>query len=112
MKLPDAIMTPDGRRALAFVALVGGAIVMTLFAAAGVYLTRNSAQHAFYLALAAHFQVFVVLFAIGALLVRRTIKASKTGFEISDAGEAAAAAAQVTADAAQRKADQIEDKLT
>ena len=104
------IDTPDGRRAWAFLALVGGAITMTAFAAVGVYLTRKSPDHAFYLALAAHAQVFVVLFAIGALLVRRTVKASRDGIEISDQGEVAAIAAQATADAAQKKADQIEDQ--
>lgn len=111
MSLPP-IATPDGRRAWAFAALVGGAMVFTVFAAAGVWLTRNSVGHAFYLALAAHAQVFVVLFAIGALLVRRTVKAGREGIEISDQGEAVVQAAQLTAEAAQRKADQIEDQVT
>lgn len=81
------LLNPDGRRALAFAALVGGAMVFTVFAAAGVWLNRNNEENSFYLALAAHAQVFAVLCAIGALLVKRTIKAGPDGIEISDHGK-------------------------
>lgn len=77
-------MNPDGRRALAFAAIVGGCIVMTVFAAVGVYLVSGDVKLSFYLALAAHFQILVGLTALGALLVKRTIKAGKDGFEITD----------------------------
>lgn len=80
------MMTPDGRRAWAFIAVTGGCAVFTLFAAVGVYLVRNDAEKAFWLALAAHLQVFVGLTCFGALLVKRMIKASATGIEISDSG--------------------------
>jgi hypothetical protein len=78
--------TPE-RRAWAFAAILGGCIVMTLFAAVGVYLTRRDAQLAFYLALAAHAQILVGMTALAALLVRRTIRAGRDGFEISDQAE-------------------------
>lgn len=87
MKLPP-ITTPDGRRAWALIALWGAAAVFTCFAAVGVYLTRNSPNYAFYLALAAHVQVLATISAIGALLVKRTIKAGRDGVEISDQGDA------------------------
>lgn len=79
-----ALFNPDGRRALAFAAIVGGCAVMTVFAAVGVYLVSGNAAYSFYLALAAHFQILVGLTALGALLVKRTIKAGKDGLEITD----------------------------
>lgn len=87
MSIPD-ISTPDGRRAWAFAALVGGAMVFTVFAAVGVWRAWSNPEYSFYLALAAHAQVFAVLAAIGALLVKRTIKAGRDGVEISDQGDA------------------------
>lgn len=85
MKLPD-ISTPDGRRAWAFLAMVGGCIVFTAFAAAGVYLVRNSVGLSFWLALAAHGQVLVGMTGLAALLVKRSVKISKDGAEITDHG--------------------------
>lgn len=83
MKLPD-IATPGGRKAWAFLALVGGAIVMTLFAAFGVWLVRGSAGMSFWLAILAHAQVFVVLTGLAALLVKRAVKITRAGAEITD----------------------------
>lgn len=99
-------MTPDGRRAWAFLALVGGCVVFTGFAAWGVYLVRARAEFSFYLALAAHVQVLVGLTALAALLIRRTIKAGRDGIEISDQ-ETAAAGAQAAANAAQDVAEEL-----
>lgn len=86
MKLPN-ILNPDGRRAWAFLALLGGSIVMTLFAAAGVYIVRRDAGLSFWLALAAHVQVLIGMTGFGALLYKRSIKAGKDGVEISDHAE-------------------------
>ena len=78
------LKTPDGRRAAAFAAILGGCVVMTLFAAAGVYLVSGNAKYSFWLAIAAHVQILVGLTAFSALFVKRTIKAGKDGVEISD----------------------------
>lgn len=78
------LKTPDGRRAAAFAAILGGCVVMTLFAAAGVYLVSGNARYSFWLAIAAHVQIIVGLTAFSALFVKRTIKAGKDGVEISD----------------------------
>lgn len=86
MKLPD-IMTPDGRRAWAFIALVGGSITFTLFAAVGVYLVHDVAEYSFYLALAAHAQVALVLLGLAALLVKRMMRIGRDGIEIEDKHE-------------------------
>ena len=82
--MPLGLKTPDGRRAAAFAAILGGCVVMTLFAAAGVYLVSGNARYSFWLAIAAHVQIIVGLTAFSALFVKRTIKAGKDGVEISD----------------------------
>jgi hypothetical protein len=84
MKLPS-IMSPDGRRAWSFAAIVGACMVFTVFAAVGVYLVRNSVSHAFWLAIAAHAQILVGLTAIGWTLGRRVVlSGGKSGVTISD----------------------------
>jgi hypothetical protein len=80
------LSTPDARRAAAFAAIIAGCGIMTGFAAVGVYLVRANAGLSFWLALAAHGQVLIGLSCLGALLVRRTIKATRDGLEISDTG--------------------------
>lgn len=82
--MPLDLKTNDGRRADAFAAILGGCVVMTLFAAAGVYLVSGNARYSFWLAIAAHVQIIVGLTAFSALFVKRTIKAGKDGVEISD----------------------------
>jgi len=79
------LWTPNGRRAAAFTALLGGSIVMTIFAAIGVWLVSGNATYSFYLALAAHAQIMLGLTAFTALFVKRSIKAGKDGIEITDA---------------------------
>ena len=79
------LWTPNGRRAAAFGALLGGCGVMTIFAAIGVYIVKGNATYSFYLALAAHAQIMLGLTAFTALFVKRSIKAGKDGIEITDA---------------------------
>lgn len=81
------LLTPDGRRAAAFAALLGGCAVMTLFAAFGVYSVSGNAKYSFWLAIAAHAQILVGITALGALLVKRTVKIGREGVEVSDQGE-------------------------
>lgn len=83
MKLPT-LMNHDGRRAYAFAAILGGCVVMTLFAAVGVYLVSGNAGLSFWLALAAHAQILVGLTLLGALFVRRSFKVGRDGVEITD----------------------------
>lgn len=83
MKLPT-LLTPDGRRAYAFAAILGGCVVMTVFAAVGVYLVSGNAGLSFWLALAAHAQILVGLTLLGALFVRRSFKVGRDGVEITD----------------------------
>lgn len=83
MSLPT-FETPQARRAYAFAAIMGGCFVFTVFAAVGVWLVSGNARYSFYLALAAHAQILVGMTCIGALLVRRTIKAGRDGVEITD----------------------------
>lgn len=85
MNLPS-IATPEGRRAWAFVAILGGCLTMTVFAAVGVYLVRSSPGLSFWLALAAHGQIALGLGVFGAQFVKRHIRAGKDGIEIEDTG--------------------------
>ncbi len=84
MTLPT-IMSPDGRRAWAFAAIVGGCVVFTVFAAVGVWLVSGNALYALILALAAHLQILVGMTALGWALGRRmVVEATKDGARISD----------------------------
>jgi len=88
MKLPT-VDTHDGRRALAFFAILGGCVVMTLFAAAGVYLVSGDTKLSFWLAIAAHVQILVGMTAMGWAMGRRLqIDVSKDGAKLNDQGDA------------------------
>ena len=78
------LWTSNGRRAAAFGALLGGSIVMTLFAAVGVWLVSGNATYSFYLALAAHAQIMLGLTAFTALFVKRNLTVGKDGVKIED----------------------------
>ena len=95
MVKPPSILTPDGRRAWAFAAIMGGCVVFTLFAAVGVWLVSGNATYSFYLALAAHAQILVGMTALAAQFVKRTLKAGRDGIEISDNAESVTATATV-----------------
>jgi len=87
MKLPP-VDTHDGRRAFAFFAILGGCVVMTLFAAAGVYLVSGDTKLSFWLAIAAHIQILVGMTAMGWAMGRRVqIDVSKDGAKLNDQGE-------------------------
>jgi hypothetical protein len=84
MTFPD-ISTHDGRRALSFLAVMGGAMVFTLFAAVGLYLLRDHPEFTFYLALAAHVQVLIGMTALGWQMGRRlNVNAGRDGVTLSD----------------------------
>lgn len=106
------LATHDGRRALAFLAILGGCVVMTLFAAVGVHLVSGNALYSLYLALAAHVQILVGLTAMGWAMGRR-VKAEVTreGAKLDDSGIDAPAAAQLVADEAQAAADVVKDTV-
>ena len=82
--MPVNLETPDGRRAAAFAAILGGCVVMTLFAAVGVYLVRGDTSLSFWLAIAAHVQILVGMTGLIALFVKRSIRMNRDGVEISD----------------------------
>jgi hypothetical protein len=83
MQFPS-IMSHDGRRAWAFAALICACGIFTAFASIGVYLVSENLKYSFYLALAAHAQLFVALGGIVALLVRRSVKITRSGAEFAD----------------------------
>lgn len=84
MKLPS-IMNEDGRKAWSFIALWGAGAVFTVFAALGLWLVRETSGFVFWLTLAAHGHVFMVLGALGWALGRRMLsKATRDGVEFDD----------------------------
>lgn len=86
MNFPS-ILDDAGRKAWAFMAVLGGCILMTIFAAIGVYLVSDNPTFSFWLAMAAHAQIALGLGVFGAQFVRRSIKAGRDGIEISDLPE-------------------------
>ena len=87
MTFPN-IMTPDGRRAFAFAAIVGGCMVFTGIIIWSVWMIRDHAGFVFWLALAAHAQVLVGMTALGWAMGRRLLaSASRDGVTIDDKGQ-------------------------
>lgn len=83
-RLPT-IMSPDGRRAWAFAAIVGGCVVFTVFAAVGVWELRDEPLYTLILALAAHAQILVGMTALGWLLGRKMqFEGTRDGVRLSD----------------------------
>jgi hypothetical protein len=84
MKLPP-IHTHDGRRAWAFLAIMGGAMVFSLFTWVALWLLQDKPDSVLSLAFAAHGQVFVGMTALGFAMGRR-LQASVTreGLTIND----------------------------
>jgi hypothetical protein len=84
VRLPPIDSVP-GRKAWAFIAIVGGCMVFTVFAAFGVWFLRSDPGFTFWLALAAHLQVFVGMGALGWTLGRRAkIVLRRDGAEVDD----------------------------
>lgn len=83
------MLTPDGRRAVALLFLAGGGIAMTAYAGWSLWMVRAVAQYAFWLGLAAHVSILVVLTGFAGLLVKRMLKANVAGasFEANDQGD-------------------------
>lgn len=82
------IDTHDGRRALAFLAILGGCVVMTLFAAVAVWLVSGHVLYSLYLGLAAHVQILVGMTALGWAMGRRVrAEVGRDGAKIDDSGD-------------------------
>ena len=82
--------THNGRRALAFLATVGGCMVFTAIIIWSLYELRESPGFIFWLALAAHAQVFLGTGFIGWFAGRRMLaSATRDGVTVDDreAGE-------------------------
>lgn len=75
----------DGRRFWAFLVILGGCFVFTIFAAVGVYLVSGNVKYSFYLAMAAHVQLLIGMSTFGFVLGRRLRgKVGKDGLEFDD----------------------------
>lgn len=80
----------DRRRDWGLVLLAGGGMAMTVFASVTLWMLyerQAPASHLLYMGLGALFLVGVVLTGFSALLVKRTFRAGRDGFEYSDTGD-------------------------
>lgn len=66
--------------------MFGGAVVFTLYAIAGLWLVQGTPSYVFWLAMAAHAQLFSIMAGYIAQLVKRRISAGKDGVSITDHG--------------------------
>lgn len=78
----------DGRRAWAFLALLGASAVMTAFAAVVLYIVRGDMKLAFWLGVAAHVQILMCLSGFMAMFIKRDIAVGKDGLSIKDTSNA------------------------
>lgn len=73
------------RKNLALWMLFGGAIVFTAYATAGLWLTASEPTYVFWLAIAAHIQIFTIMTGYVAQLVKRRLHVGRDGIDITDA---------------------------
>ncbi len=79
------IDTHDGRRAWAFLAVVGGCMVFTAMAIYAMWAVRDHPEYMFALGLAAHVQAFLGMGALGWAMGRRMqANVSKDGASYDD----------------------------
>jgi len=102
------LLTTEGRRAGALVLLACAGAVMTVYAAAAMYLVRNHHSDVLALGMSAHVIIFVATTGFAGLLVKRVLEAEILGnsFKSSDTSTPEDAAQKV-ADTAQGAADEI-----
>lgn len=74
------------RKNIALWMMFGGALVFTAYAIAGLVLVSTQAHYVFWLAMAAHVQLFSIMAGYIAQLVKRRISAGKDGISIADEG--------------------------
>ena len=72
------------RKNLALWIMLVWAIIFTVYAIAGLWLIADKAVYVFWLAIAAHGQVFMILAGFTAQLVKRRISLGRDGVEIDD----------------------------
>jgi hypothetical protein len=116
IKGAPSLAVNEGRRYWAFLAVLGGCITFTILAAVGVYLVSDNPKYSLYLALAAHFQIFVGMSTFGFVLGRRMRgKAGKSGLEWDDSAEeprTPAEGAAAAAGAAEKVAQELDQQET
>lgn len=110
-----SLASSSGRRFWAFLVILGSCFIFTIFAAVGVWLVSKNEKYTFYLALAAHAQLFVGLGFFSVVGGRKmTVEGGTNGLKYSDSMSAddVKEAVQAPADAAQAKADEIKAEVT
>lgn len=83
-KLWSSLLRPDGRRAWAFLALLGASGVMTAMITLILYMVRINTKYVFYLGLAAHAQLAICITGFMAMFVKRQVEFGRDGFKAKD----------------------------
>lgn len=83
MNIPS-ILSPDGRRAWAFASILGGSMMMTIFAWVVLYIVRDSKGLAFWMGMAAMAIIFTCITGLIAMFVKRTISVTRDGVSVTD----------------------------
>jgi len=74
----------NGRKNIAIWMMFGGSLTFTLFSGIALWMLASNLTYVFYLALAAHLQILVIMTGFTALLVKRRISVNKNGASIED----------------------------
>lgn len=74
----------DRRKTWALWILLGGGLVMSLYATYALYLVQSVAHYAFYLGLAAMGNIFMIFSGLAGLLVKRSLNIGKSGIVLED----------------------------
>ncbi|WP_396190599.1 hypothetical protein [Flavobacterium sp.] len=74
------------RKNIALWMMFGGSLVFTAYAIAGLIMVSSNPGFVFWLAMAAHVQIFSIMCGYIAQLVKRRISAGKDGVSITDEG--------------------------
>lgn len=72
------------RKNLAIWMMFGGSLIFTGISGLALWMLASNATYVFYLALAAHLQILVIMTGFTALLVKRRISVNKDGASIED----------------------------
>lgn len=79
-----SIERSDTRKEWALIALFGGGVIMTIYATICLCLVSDNPKYVFYLGLCSMVMVFTVLSGLMGMLVRRSLKISKRGIDVTD----------------------------
>jgi hypothetical protein len=83
-RLWHSMLNPDGRRAWAFLALLGASGTMTAMVALVLWMVRANLSYVFYLGMAAHVQLAICITGFMAMFVKRHVEIGRDKVKFKD----------------------------